>query len=95
MVFDDGTKIVQEGLEAVDRQVVFGSLGFGLRLSLGGALGWPDNGFPLRVCRGFLGIEENRSQSLAHVPLDVVREQTQENVRPDPIGEPVVNRTHL
>mgnify|MGYP004348677799 CR=1 FL=1 len=34
MVFDDGTKIVQEGLETVNRQVVLGSLGFGLRLNL-------------------------------------------------------------
>ena len=52
-----------------------------------------------RVARGLgmlLGVGEHQlAPGLAHVPLDVVGEHAQEDVRAHPIGGAVVDRAHL
>ena len=40
-------------------------------------------------------VEQERLEGLAHVPLDVVGEHAQQDVRPHPVGAAVVDQAHL
>ena len=40
-------------------------------------------------------IKQNGSQSVPHVPFDIVSEHAQEHMSPNTIGEMVMNRTNL
>ncbi len=66
----------------------------GLGLRRGRALGWRH-----RIARGLgglLGVGEHQfAPGLAHVPLDVVRQHAQQDVRAHPIGQAMVDRPHL
>ena len=86
----------EQALEAQNRQAVLGAP-FGLLGAGGGrALGLGDDALPLRLGGLSVGlVVEHGRQLLAHVPLDVIGEHAQEDMRPNPRCEAVVERPDL
>ena len=93
-VAHDGRELIEERAEAVRRGAV--AQGVGVRLVLGvfRARGRGD-----RIACGFRRLifvgEEQGAPRFAHVPLDVVGEHAQQDVRAHPIGQMVVDGAHL
>ena len=82
--------------EAVHGEVVGGALSGGLGACGGRAPGLLDHGGALLLGSGrVVVVEQERLEGLAHVPLDVVGEHAQEDVRPHPVGAAVVDRAYL
>ena len=72
------------------------ALSGGLGVCRGRALGLLDHRGALSFGSGrVVVVEQERLEGLAHVPLDVVGEHAQEDVRPHPVGAAVVDRPHL
>src|SRR6478736_59693 len=95
--FDRNTEAIEaEGRLAVDLQAVSRALCSGLAASGLGTLRGCDDG---RSRGGSLGalmiVEQNGSQRLTHVPLEIIGEHAQQHVGTDPIGQAVVDRPDL
>jgi hypothetical protein len=95
-VAGEGGEFSEQGLEAVDLQAVSRALCSGLAASGLGTLRGCDDG---RSRGGSLGalmiVEQNGSQRLTHVPLEIIGEHAQQHVGTDPIGQAVVDRPDL
>ena len=95
-VASEGGEFSEQGLEAVDRQAVSGALGSGLAASgLGTLCGCDDGGSRGGSLGALMIVEQDRSQRLAHVPLEIIGEHAQQHVGTDPIGQAVVDRSDL
>ena len=76
----------------VNGQAVLCALGGGLAMSRAGALGWCDDGGSCGVSLGALVIvEQDRSERLAHVPLEIIGEHAEQHVSTHPIGQAVMD----
>ena len=93
-VAHDGGEFGHQGREAVRGRAVVQRVAGRLGQRRLGALGRRH-----RIARGLgllIGVGEHQlAPGLAHVPLDVVGEHAQEDVRAHPIGGAVVDRAHL
>src|SRR6516162_6464727 len=88
--------MVEERLEAVDGRALIRPLRqrFGLRPRR--PLGWRHHRAALGLAGGRVVIvEEHRGPRAPQVPLDVVGQQAEEHVRPDPVGLAVMNGARL
>ena len=91
---DDATQLHEQGAEAVHYGAVVQELRVDFAQGGGGPLG-RGHGVPGGL-RGLVLIgEQERAPGLEHVPLDVVGQQAEEDVRPHPRLEAVVDRPHL
>ena len=83
-VAHDPCEIIEQGLKAVNRAAVVEDAGVDFAQGGFGTLGGGD-----RVPEGFGGLilvgEQQRTPRLDHVPLDVVGEHAEEDVRPDAV----------
>lgn len=88
----DGSEVLEEGVEGVEWEAFFGLPGGGLGPGLGG----PDRGSDDGLSGGFgafgvFFLKEERGESAAEVPFEVVGEHPQEEVGVDAVGAPVVD----
>ena len=93
-VAHDGTEALEQGGKAMCLSAVVKEMSVCFALRALGALSWCDgvaSRFGLLVLIG----EQQRAPGLEHVPLDVIGEHAQEDMRPDSRFEPVINGTHL
>ena len=78
------------------RSPVVGLLGLRLTPGSGRALGGCDDRAPLGLCHGLVVIVKQQwRQGLSHMPLDVVRQHTEQHMCPAPFGQAVSDRSHL
>lgn len=83
-VFGDGAEIGQQRLEAVHGQALLGASG---RCRLARYFGRCDDRGALSIgARLIVIVKEQRGKRLAHVPLDIIGQHTEENMRADTIG---------
>ena len=93
-VFDDSGEVVEQRAEAVDGQAVMGALGASLVLSCGGDFGRRHHRRALGA-GGIMVVEEQGSETLTHLPFNVVGEHAQQDMGAHPFGGAVVNRPDL
>jgi hypothetical protein len=73
-VFGHGGQVVEQRLETMDGHAIVGPLGAGFALCARRSLRWRYHGGPPGLARDLVVIvEQQQSQGLAHVPLDVIR----------------------
>ena len=95
-ILRDCGKVGKQRLKTVDGKVVFRAFGLGLVESFGRTHRGSNDGIALRLAGGGIVIvKENRRQSTAHVPFDIVGQHAEQDVSANPVGQIVVDGADL
>ena len=95
-IFGDSGQVGKKGSKAVNRPIIGGALGRSLQGSfLGTRSGSNDGGSGGSGLVAVMVVEEDGSETLAHMPMDIIGEHAQKDMSADTIGEVVMDGADL